>query len=119
MPELLFSYGTLQKQKVQLELFGRILIGTKDNLKGYQLATIEIHDEEVLSKSEQRYHLIAIPSSNEEDFIEGVALEMSWEEIVRADDYETEDYKRIKVILESGKESWVYVSADHASTGPA
>jgi gamma-glutamylcyclotransferase (GGCT)/AIG2-like uncharacterized protein YtfP len=119
MPDLLFSYGTLQKQKVQLELFGRILNGTKDVLKGYQLATIEINDEEVLSTSEQKYHLIAIPSTNAEDFIEGMVFEISTEEVLRADEYETEDYKRIKVMLQSGKESWVYVSNSHASTSSA
>lgn len=30
MTELLFSYGTLQLEKVQLESFGRVLKGTKD-----------------------------------------------------------------------------------------
>src|SRR5262245_43040145 len=110
MSELLFSYGTLQKQKVQLELFGRTLNGTLDVLKGYKLATIEIKDKDVLSKSEQKYHLIAVPSNDKEDFIEGVALEVSMEEVLRADEYETEDYKRIEVVLESGKRSWVYVA---------
>jgi hypothetical protein len=118
--QFLFSYGTLQKEKVQLALFGRILNGTRDILKGYRLATIQIDDEEVLSTSDQKYHLIAIPSANEKEFIEGVALEMTWEEILRADEYETEDYKRIKVVLASGRKSWVYVAAnDPASTSSA
>jgi gamma-glutamyl AIG2-like cyclotransferase len=119
MSELLFSYGTLQREQVQLALFNRILNGNKDVLKGYCLATIEITDEEVLSTSDQRYHLIAIPSNDKKEFIEGVALEMSMEEILRADEYETEDYKRIKVVLESGKKSWAYVSSIHASASSA
>jgi hypothetical protein len=47
----LFSYGTLQKEQVQLETFGRILQGEKDTLLGYQLDMIEITDPEVLRKA--------------------------------------------------------------------
>ncbi len=36
MPELLFSYGTLQLEKVRLETFGRILKGSPDVLKKSQ-----------------------------------------------------------------------------------
>ncbi|MDE4940393.1 gamma-glutamylcyclotransferase, partial [Francisella tularensis subsp. holarctica] len=32
--ELLFSYGTLQQEEVQLTVFGRKLVGQKDSLKG-------------------------------------------------------------------------------------
>jgi gamma-glutamylcyclotransferase (GGCT)/AIG2-like uncharacterized protein YtfP len=110
MKVYLFSYGTLKKEKVQSELFGRLLKGTKDTLKGYKLSTIEIKDESVLSKSEQQYHLIAIPSKNNSDSIEGTVFEVSEEEVLIADKYETDDYKKVKVILESGKEAWVYVS---------
>jgi gamma-glutamylcyclotransferase (GGCT)/AIG2-like uncharacterized protein YtfP len=110
--ELLFSYGTLQKEKVQLELFGRLLYGSQDFLQRYKLETIEILDEDVLAKSGQQYHLIAVPGSLD-DQVKGVAFEMTMEEIFRADEYETEDYKRISVVLESGRESWVYVSHAH------
>ncbi|MGZ5286733.1 MAG: gamma-glutamylcyclotransferase family protein [Flavisolibacter sp.] len=109
MKSYLFSYGTLQKAKVQMELFGRLLKGEKDNLPGYRLETIAIKDEKVLATSELPYHLIAVPG-NENDFVEGVVLELTQEEIESADAYETEDYKRIEVQLKSGKTSWVYVA---------
>jgi hypothetical protein len=35
---------------------------------------------------------------------------ISKEELLLADNYETDDYKRIKVKLQSGKEAWVYVA---------
>jgi hypothetical protein len=35
---LLFSYGTLQSATVQLETFGRELVGYKDKLLNYRLA---------------------------------------------------------------------------------
>src|SRR5258708_12404976 len=106
--QLLFSYGTLQKEKVQLELFGRTLQGASDVLRGYRADKIEIKDEAVLAKSEQKYHLIAIPSKDKNDFIEGVVFELTEKELFIADEYETEDYKKISVVLESVKESWLY-----------
>ena len=48
---LLFSYGTLQLEQVQLETFGRLLKGEKDILEDYKLTVIEITDPEVLRKS--------------------------------------------------------------------
>lgn len=55
---LLFSYGTLQLEQVQLETFGRLLKGEKDILEGYKLTMIEIMDAEVLRKSNQKFHPI-------------------------------------------------------------
>lgn len=111
MNEYLFSYGTLQKDKVQLETFGRLLNGSKDTLTGYKLSTIKITDEDVLSKSEQEYHLIAIPSELETDTIDGVIFEITHEELLAADGYETDAYKREKPTFKSGREAWVYVAA--------
>ena len=51
MMELLFSYGTLQLEKVQMESFGRTLKGAKDAIPGYKLSTVEITDKDVLEKS--------------------------------------------------------------------
>ena len=111
MKEFLFSYGTLQEEKVQIELFERMLVGSRDILKGYRAATIEIKDEAFLSNAEQEYHLIAIPSNNKNDSIEGTIFEISSEELLLADKYEPEEYKRVKVLLESGKEAWIYVQS--------
>ncbi|HYF31003.1 MAG TPA: gamma-glutamylcyclotransferase family protein [Chitinophagaceae bacterium] len=110
MMEYLFSYGTLQKEKVQLELFGRLLTGTTDTLQGYKADTIEIKDEDVLSKSEQQFHLIAVKTNNLNNAIEGTVFELTPEELATADSYETEEYVRVKVKLKSGKESWVYAA---------
>jgi hypothetical protein len=112
MTAYLFSYGTLQDEKVQIELFGRLLPGSGDVLKGYKVSTIEIRDESFLSKGEQPFHLIASRSKNGKDFIKGTALEIMEEELVLADEYEPENYKRIVVVLESGKKAWIYVSVE-------
>ncbi len=111
MKEYLFSYGTLQRDNVQLELFGRLLIGAKDILKGHKTFSIEITDELFLSKGEQQGQLTAVISNNKSDAIEGTVFEISEEELRRADEYEPDGYTRIKMKLESGNEAWVYMAA--------
>jgi gamma-glutamylcyclotransferase (GGCT)/AIG2-like uncharacterized protein YtfP len=110
MKEFLFSYGTLQKEKVQLELFGRLLHGTKDILEGYKISTIEISDKEFLAKGEEKYQRTLIASNNNDDKVEGTVFEISEEELFVADKYEPANYKRIKAVLRSGKQAWIYVA---------
>lgn len=110
MAEHLFSYGTLQKEKTQLDLFGRLLKGSKDVLKGYKLSPIEIKDEKFLAKGEEKIQLTVIATNDHNDRIEGTALEVTEEELLFADKYEPDNYKRIKVILQSGKEAWIYAA---------
>jgi gamma-glutamylcyclotransferase (GGCT)/AIG2-like uncharacterized protein YtfP len=110
MKELLFSYGTLQKEKVQMELFGRLLQGTKDVLEVYKISFIEIKDEAFLSKGEDKQQRTLIPSNNKADRIEGSVFEISEEELLLADKYEPANYKRIKVMLRSGKQAWIYLA---------
>ncbi|MGN6531693.1 MAG: gamma-glutamylcyclotransferase family protein [Ginsengibacter sp.] len=105
----LFSYGTLQKEQVQIETFGRILQGEKDNLPGYEVSMLEITDAEVLRKSNQKYHPILQFSGNENSMVEGMLYELTNEEISRADEYEVEDYKRIEAVFKSGKTGFIYV----------
>lgn len=111
--ELLFSYGTLQLEKVQLESFGRLLKGEQDVLSGYCLEALEIKDKNVLEQSEQNIHPIAVPSDKENDKVNGVVFEITREELQMADAYEVEDYKRVSVRLDSGKEAWIYISKEY------
>lgn len=78
-------------------------------LKGYKLSTIEIKDKTFLSKGESRHQQTLIPS-NEGNGIEGMILQLSEDELRLADSYEPNTYKRIKVMLQSGQEAWVYVA---------
>jgi hypothetical protein len=108
MPNL-FSYGTLQKEQVQIETFGRLLQGEKDVLTGYKLEVLEITDPEVLRKSNQKYHPILVFSGNIEDEVEGILFDVTDEEILQADEYEVDDYKRIETVFKSGKKGFIYV----------
>jgi hypothetical protein len=106
---LLFSYGTLQLEKVQLENYGRLLTGEPDKLRGYKIEKLQITDSTVLSKSQLKYHPIAL-RSDENDFIEGMRFEITNTELIETDKYEVSQYHRILETLESGKKAWVYVA---------
>jgi hypothetical protein len=108
MYEYLFSYGTLQKENIQLALFGRMVQGTRDVLSGYKVSEVDITDEAFLATGEQSRQLTATPSSNPNDSIQGTVLELTEAELQAADRYEPVIYKRIKVVLASGKAAWIY-----------
>ena len=110
--ELLFSYGTLQNKAVQLETFGRALIGTKDQLLGYQLEMVKIKDQAVVDLSGETHHPIAIATDDSADEISGMVFEITPEELNHSDRYEVAEYQRVMGKLKSGKSAWVYVSAD-------
>ena len=112
MNEYLFSYGTLQKEKVQIELFGRILRGEGDSLNSYKLVTIEIKDKAFLSKGEEKYQQTLVVSKDNNDSIKGTVFDITDGELLVADKYEPANYKRIKVGLQSGKKAWIYVAVE-------
>lgn len=105
----LFSYGTLQLERVQLDTFGRILTGKKDSLKNYILSQIKITDPDVIKSSGTDMHPMLEYTGNENDFVEGTVFDLSEEEIVQADSYEVEDYKRAELIFASGELAYVYL----------
>jgi hypothetical protein len=107
--EYLFSYDTLQLEKVQLNLFKRILNGDKDVLSGYKIETISISDKSVRKLSGESIHKIISYTGNEADRVEGTVYSITYDELLHSDKYEVSDYKRVQVKLISGKVVWVYV----------
>ena len=110
MPKL-FSYGTLQFEKVQIDTFGRKLIGEKDILRKYRIKFIKINDSKVVKTSGKDIHPILEYTGNDDDFVEGILYELREEEILLADKYEVDDYKRQEVVFDSGKKGFVYLAA--------
>lgn len=110
MAELLFSYGTLQQESVQLAQFGRRLSGQADALLGWRTAMVEITDPDVLEKSGMAFHPIVMPG-RKDDQVSGMVFEITADELAAADSYEVSDYKRVAAQLASGKTAWVYVKA--------
>ena len=105
----LFSYGTLQMPSVQRATYGRLLNGEPDALCGYRLAPVEIDDPHVVRLSGKAVHTIAVPTGDPADRIAGVVFGLTKAELESTDAYETGDYSRIEVVLESGRSAWVYV----------
>ena len=108
---LLFSYGTLQLESVQLSSFGRRLDGEPDAMTGYARTMVEITDPAVLAASGERFHPIVSPSGNPADEVVGTVFRISADELAAADRYEVADYRRVPVRLKSGRDAWAYVKA--------
>jgi hypothetical protein len=105
----LFSYGTLQLESVQQDTFGRILNGNKDELVKYIVSKIKITDQKVIESSGTDIHPILKYTGNESDFVEGILFDLTDEELINADEYEVDDYKRAEVVFKSGKTGFVYL----------
>lgn len=108
---LLFSYGTLQLDSVQISSFGRRLEGEADAMTGWRKEMIEITDPDVLRQSGQRFHPMVLRSDSPTDEVPGMVFRVSAAELAAADAYEVSDYARIEVLLKSGRLAWVYVKA--------
>jgi hypothetical protein len=71
--ELLFSYGTLQLEAVQMATFGRQLAGIRDVLRGFELLSLKIENQTVVAISEwQGRHVASWPYSDEFNARKGV-----------------------------------------------
>lgn len=108
--ENLFSYGTLRYEQVQLSTFGRKLEGHDDVLLCYSLKELKITDPDVIATSGEEVHSIIEFSGNAKDRVAGMVFKVSEQELISADEYEVDDYKRVQVELLSGEHAWVYVS---------
>ena len=96
---LLFSYGTLQENHVQIANFGRELEGCEDALPGYTIEILPVSN-----------YANAVQSMHPQDAITGTVFEVTEDDLIAADKYEEDaDYKRILVTLRSGKRAWIYV----------
>lgn len=101
MPRV-FSYGSLQREDVQLAAFGRRLHATPDELRGF-----------VLARSRNGRHANLVSSARADSLVPGMLLELTDAELASADAYERSDgYARVEVTLESGIAAWVFVEVN-------
>ena len=107
---LLFSYGTLQQEAVQLSTFGRRLEGRPDSLVGFERSSMTIEDPDFVALSGQAEHAIVRFNGRHESRVDGTVLEVSDLELALADQYEPAGYERISAPLASGGEAWVYAA---------
>jgi len=106
--ELLFAYGTLQTEAVQLSTFGRRLDGTEDALVGYRLKIITIADQDFVATSGTADHRNLEFTGDPSDSVEGTVFKVTQAELEQADAYEPTGYKRVLVQARSGLNVWVY-----------
>ena len=111
MTQLLFSYGTLRLDDVQLATFGRRMPMRPATLTGYVLDTVAILDPHVVAVSGSAEHPFARATGDPGDVVDGVVLELTDDDLVAADEYEVDDYTRVSVRLASGESAWLYVDA--------
>jgi gamma-glutamylcyclotransferase (GGCT)/AIG2-like uncharacterized protein YtfP len=108
---LLFSYGTLQQENVQMATFGRLLDGSKDQLLEFERSMMKIDDAAVVATSGKTHHPIVKFTGNAADRVAGTIFEITGAELAMADQYEVKAYRRVSARMASGKEAWVYVDA--------
>ena len=109
--ELLFSYGTLQLEAVQVSTFGRKLAGQPDRLLGYRLDQVEIRDPAVVKTSGLTHHPMLVWTGRRDDTVPGTVFRLTPEELAQADAYEVSDYRRARAVMASGASAWLYVDA--------
>ena len=112
---LLFSYGSLQQENVQLSTFGRLLQGQRDELLGFELESVEIEDPKIASATGKTHHANAAFNGRDDSRVSGTVFKITDAELAAADSYkQLAAYKRIATKLASGKQAWVYVDARSA-----
>jgi gamma-glutamylcyclotransferase (GGCT)/AIG2-like uncharacterized protein YtfP len=109
---LVFSYGTLQQEGVQLSTFGRLLQGQTDEILGFEQSSVRIEDPQVAATSGKTHHANVTFNGRHDSRVSGTVFEITDAELAAADQYEQlAAYKRVAVVLASGKQAWVYVDA--------
>jgi gamma-glutamylcyclotransferase (GGCT)/AIG2-like uncharacterized protein YtfP len=109
---LLFSYGSLMREAAQMATFGRSLRTAKDSLLGYTQTRVPIRDPARATVHGSSYYVNIVPSDEFLSEVTGVILEITEEELIRADQYESADgYCRAPVVTSAGRRAWAYVVA--------
>jgi len=107
---LIFSYGTLQQEDVQLSTFGRRLKGAHDDLPGFEPSRVKIEDAEVVARLGTTHHANVTFNGREDSRVPGMVFEITDAELAGVDEYEAAfRYRRVQTLLGSGRHAWVYV----------
>lgn len=107
---LLFSYGTLQEEQVQLSTYGRRLAGQRDAAVGFQPSSVLIPDPDVAARLGRTHHANATLTARPEDHVPGTVFEVSDAELAKTDEFEEPfAYRRLLATLASGRQAWIYV----------
>jgi gamma-glutamylcyclotransferase (GGCT)/AIG2-like uncharacterized protein YtfP len=115
---LLFSYGSLQEETVQLSTFGRRLQGQRDELRRFEPSLLRIDDPQVAAATGKTHHANVTFNGNDESRVRGMVFEVTDAELARVDEYEIAFlYRRVAAVLGSGRQAWVYIHVPGATDG--
>ncbi|MFV8333324.1 gamma-glutamylcyclotransferase family protein [Flavobacterium sp. GSP14] len=89
-----------------MQVFNKLLSGTEDRLTGYKLKDLQIEEEFGMED-----YFVAMPSENPSDAVHGIAFTVSSEDLIKADQFESNAYKRIQIKLQSGTTAWIYIES--------
>src|SRR5688500_3852379 len=104
---LLFSYGTLQREDVQLATFNRRLDGQRDEITGLEQSLVAIEDPQVAATSGRTHHANVTFNGSEDSRVPGMLFEITDAELASVDKYEAAFvYERVAVVLASGRQAW-------------
>lgn len=95
----LFAYGTLLDPHVQRAVIGRAVPGERDALTGFRKTSLQDGAD-----------LFPDLAPDTGAHVNGRVLEISEAELALIDRYEGDLYRRQRVQLASGRETWVYRS---------
>ncbi|MEO5816437.1 MAG: gamma-glutamylcyclotransferase family protein [Gemmatimonadaceae bacterium] len=110
---LLFSYGSLQLESVQLSTFGRRLAGASDELVGFARTTVSIDDPQLVATLGKTHHDNVELTRDREARVAGMVFEVGDAELASVDAYEAAfSYARIDAMLASGRRACLYVHSD-------
>ncbi|MDD5197435.1 MAG: gamma-glutamylcyclotransferase [Candidatus Gracilibacteria bacterium] len=98
MQELLFVYGTLKNPEIQQEIIGKNPIMELDILENHTIVQYAFSDG---------IYPIAVEAMDKN--IEGFILFVSLLDFIVLDEYEGSGYKRVKILLKSRREAWIYM----------
>jgi hypothetical protein len=115
---LLFSYGTLQQEAVQMSTFGRVLEGQRDEIIGFEQTMVQIEDPEFVASSGKADHAILRFNGRQDSRVAGMVFTVSDRELARADEYEPAGYRRVSALLASGRQAWVYCDSRSSVAAP-
>ena len=114
---LIFSYGSLQEEPVQVSIYGRVLRGEPDELVDCVRTLIDVPKwHKAAATGLTHYATVTfVPGSGSR--VPGTLLELTDAELVVTDGYEHDsEYERVTAALASGRSVWVYVSAGTAGS---
>jgi gamma-glutamylcyclotransferase (GGCT)/AIG2-like uncharacterized protein YtfP len=115
---LIFSYGSLQEQAVQLSVYGRVLRAEPDELLNCVREQIAVPPRHKAAAAGVTHYANVVFTPGSGSRVAGKVLELTETELALTDGYEQDaEYVRVIARLASGRRAWVYVSSGTAVNG--